>query len=248
MQDLILWDVPGDALVPVNAASSAGVSVAGCALAPEHACSTADQCVLYVGRRPVHSAQLQGLLGAWFAAAHARNARGDGTTLLARSARRARPAYLLRVTVPPGGIDVASEPDKSSVVSFVVDLRCFFQHLTTCLIGILCTVTHTHLEHLCTNHTPGVCRLASRRGHRHGCARARVGPAAQHDQSCAATWQWWRRGRPRRGGSNSSSSSSSSGHQWRCRRAKHSWRQQLWPRASSSRQRRVRGGARCARF
>lgn len=108
----LLWEAPTEALAPVRAAAPAA-SVEGCALAPVAACSAAGQALLYVGTRLVRSAQLDTLLDAWFAHAYAHRASGDGATLLARSTRRVRPAYVLQLNCPSGAVDVTTEPDKS---------------------------------------------------------------------------------------------------------------------------------------
>ncbi|GBF98678.1 hypothetical protein Rsub_11672 [Raphidocelis subcapitata] len=108
----LLWEAPADALLPVQAAAPAA-HLEGCALAPGAACSASGQALLYVGRRLVRSAQLDALLDAWFVHAYAHHAGGDGATLLARSSRRVRPAYILQLSCPAGAVDVTTEPDKS---------------------------------------------------------------------------------------------------------------------------------------
>ena len=112
----LLPDIPADALRPVSASTPA-VTLDGCASALDAPCSSGDQRLLCVGRRAVHCARLDALLDAWFAhaAAHRVATRG-AASVLARSTRRARPAYMLRLACPRGAVDVGSEADKSAAV------------------------------------------------------------------------------------------------------------------------------------
>lgn len=112
----LMPDLPADALRPVSA-SSAAATLAGCAVVLGAPCSSLDQRIVCVGRRTVTCAPLEGLLDAWFAHAAARRVVTSGAaSVMARSTRLARPAYVLHLSCPRGAVDVGSEADKSGAV------------------------------------------------------------------------------------------------------------------------------------